>query len=452
VSFPAYPEYKDSGVPWLGAVPQHWSVQRVKQNSYVKGRVGWKGLTSDEYLDEGYAYLVTGTDFRSKAISWADCYCVDHERYEDDPFIQLRNGDLLITKDGTIGKLSLITGLDRPACLNSGIFLVRPLSAYSTEFLYWVLASKVFGHFCDLLSTGSTIQHLYQNVFENFAFPIPTPAEQAAIAAFLDRETAKIDALVAEQERLITLLKEKRQAAISHAVTKGLNPNAPMKDSGIEWLGDVPAHWEVQAVRHFAHVLRGKFSHRPRNDPAFYDGNFPFIQTGDITGAVKFITTYRQTLNELGTSVSKEFPAGTLVMAIAANIGDVAILDFPAYFPDSIVGLIPKDGVELNFLFYLMQAMKQPMLMTATVSTQMNLNVDQIVSMVAAKPPIGEQAAIIEFLDKQVAKADSLEGEAQSAITLLQERRAALISAAVTGKIDVHGLVDAGTELEVART
>ncbi|MBF0155117.1 MAG: restriction endonuclease subunit S [Magnetococcales bacterium] len=273
----------------------------------------------------------------------------------------------------------------------------------------------------------------------------PPTKEQSAIASFLDRETLKIDALVAEQENLIALLKEKRQAVISHAVTKGLNPDALMKDSGVEWLGEVPEHWEVKQIRYFADVLRGKFTHRPRNDPAFYDGEFPFIQTGDITGSTKYVTEFKQTLNYRGAAVSKEFPQGTLVMAIAANIGDVAILDFPAYFPDSIVGLVPKFDGNLLFLFYLMQAMKQPMLMTATISTQMNLNVDQIVSLSVASPPLSEQSAIVAFLDQATTQLDTLIAEAQRAIDFLKERRSALISAAVTGKIDVRGLVPVET-------
>ena len=274
--------------------------------------------------------------------------------------------------------------------------------------------------------------------FKDFVFPVPPRHEQQRIATFLDQETAKIDGLVAEQRRLMELLKEKRQAVISHAVTKGLNPHVPLKSSGIEWLGDVPERWEVKKIRHFAEVLRGKFTHRPRNDPAFYDGEFPFVQTGDITGASRYITGFKQTLNERGIAVSKQFPKGTLVMAIAANIGDVAILDFPAYFPDSIVGLVPKQGVELMFLYYLMIGMKQPMLMTATVSTQMNLNVDQICSLTAACPPRDEQARIVCHLDEVLQKMDALTAEAQRAIDLLQERRTALISAAVTGQIDVR--------------
>lgn len=438
MSLPRYPKYKDSGVEWLGRIPSAWMVKRVKHTTYLKGRVGWKGLTSDEYLESGYAYLVTGTDFSKKFINWNDCHCVEQARYEDDPFIQLRDGDLLITKDGTIGKLALVAGLDRPACLNSGIFLIRPTSCYVTDYMYWVLQSDAFKVFCDLSSLGSTIQHLYQNVFEDFVFPIPSLPEQTAIATFLDRETGKIDALIAEQEKLLTLLAEKRQATISHAVAKGLNPDVPMKDSGVAWLGEVPGHWTVMQIRYFAEILRGKFTHRPRNDPAFYDGDYPFVQTGDITSAERYITAYKQTLNQRGADVSKEFPKGTLVMAIAANIGDVAILDFPAYFPDSIVGLVPKQGINLLFLFYLMLAMKSPMIQTATISTQMNLNVDQIASLIAGCPPTQEQAAIVSFLDTETVRLDVLKAESERAIALLKERRSALIAAAVTGQIDVR--------------
>ena len=267
---------------------------------------------------------------------------------------------------------------------------------------------------------------------------LPSKVEQKQIAAFLDYETAKIDALIEKQQQLIALLREKRQAVISHAVTKGLNPDAPMRDSGVEWLGEVPAHWETKKLRYFAQILRGKFTHRPRNDPAFYDGEFPFVQTGDITRAGKYITRYQQTLNARGAAVSKQFPKGTLVMAIAANIGDVAILDFPAYFPDSIVGFSPNNTANVMFMYYMIQAMKQPMLRRATISTQMNLNIDQISWLTAACPPISEQIEIASMLDAQLKQMDELDSLMVEQIYLLQERRTALISAAVTGKMDVR--------------
>lgn len=210
---------KKSGIVWLGEVPETWHIRRIKDTAYVKGRVGWKGLTSDEYLEEGFSYLVTGTDFKHKYIDWKECHYVDQFRYEDDPYIQLKNDDLLITKDGTIGKLALIKNLNKPACLNSGIFLVRPIKDFIAEYMYWILSSDVFKIFCDLNSYGSTIQHLYQNVFERFIFPAPPIEIQKEISLFLDLETANIDHLLSEAQGLILLLNERRAALISAAVT-----------------------------------------------------------------------------------------------------------------------------------------------------------------------------------------------------------------------------------------
>lgn len=422
--------------------PVRWPTEPLKYNSYIKGRIGWQNLRSDEFIDEG-PFLVTGMHFLSGKVDWSSCYHISEERYDTAPEIQLRLDDVLITKDGTIGKLAYIDELPGPATLNSHLLVIRPLQGkYHPRFLYHVLASNDFKIYCDLHQSGTTLLGITQESIENFPLWLPPISEQTTIATFLDRETAKIDALIEEQKRLLELLKEKRQAIIFHAVTKGLDPTVKMKDSGIEWLGEVPEHWEVKQLRHFAEVLRGKFSHRPRNDPAFYDGPYPFVQTGDIRSASKFITDFKQTLNENGASVSKEFPRGTLVMAIAANIGDVAILDFPAYFPDSIVGLVPYDGTHLPYLFFLMQGMKQPMLQTATISTQLNLNVDQIVSLIAACPPIPEQQAIATHLDSEGEKIGRLVGASEQAVALLMERRSALISAAVTGKIDVRDLAE----------
>ena len=210
---------KDSGVEWIGKIPEYWTSKKIKHTSYVKGRVGWKGLTSEEYMSEGYAYLVTGQDFRYQEIDWSSCYCVDKSRYDDDPYIQLRNGDLLITKDGTIGKLAIVENLEKPACLNSGIFLVRPINSYTSHFLFWVLRSKTFSSFYDLRSMGSTIQHLYQNVFDNFSFPIPPIEEQNGIVHYLNSQTIKIDSLISNLYEMIGLLKDHRTSLISAAMT-----------------------------------------------------------------------------------------------------------------------------------------------------------------------------------------------------------------------------------------
>ncbi|UNU00832.1 restriction endonuclease subunit S [Xanthomonas translucens] len=387
-----------------------------------------------EYVDIGSVSLDRGIE-RTERINFADAPSRARRL--------VRDGDILVSTVRTY--LKAIAPVVTPPgnlVVSTGFAVVRPALQLLSRYGKYALQATGFVDEVISRSTGVSYPAINASDLVRICVPVPPAEEQSAIAAFLDRETAKIDALIAEQEKLIALLAEKRQTTISHAVTKGLNPNAPMKDSGIAWLGEVPAHWEVKQLRHFAEVLRGKFTHRPRNDPAFYDGGYPFVQTGDITGASRYIQSFRQTLNERGTSVSKEFPSGTLVMAIAANIGDVAILTFPAYFPDSIVGLVPKLGVDLPFLYYLMTAMKTPMMQTATVSTQLNLNVDQISSLVAGCPPVNEQAAIAAFLDAELERLEALQAEAERGIELLKERRSALIAAAVTGQIDVRGQVE----------
>ena len=409
MSFPSYPNYKESGVEWLGQVPEHWDVLQFKQLLEIQNGADHKLVEQEE----GYPVIGSGGVF-----AYASDYLYDGE-------------SVLLGRKGTIDKPLYVSG--RFWTVDT-MYWTKIRSETSGRFAYYSALTIPFSFY----STNTALPSMTKGNLSSHLVARPPLTEQTAIADFLDRETAKIDELVAEQQKLIELLKEKRQAVISHAVTKGLNPDAPMKDSGIEWLGQVPAHWEVKNIKYFAQILRGKFTHRPRNDPSFYNGEYPFIQTGDITGTSKYITEYKQTLNEKGIAVSKEFPRGTLVMAIAANIGDVAILDFPAYFPDSIVGFFPTSKVSVMFLYHLLGSMKEAMLRTATISTQMNLNIDQISSLKAGRPPLFEQAAISGFLQKETDKVNALIAEAQKAILLLQERRSALISAAVTGQIDVR--------------
>ncbi|MBN2536059.1 MAG: restriction endonuclease subunit S [Spirochaetales bacterium] len=433
-----YDSYTESGVEWIGEIPGYWEVKKVKHRCYVKARVGWKGLKSDEFLTNGYAYLVTGQDFKYDRVIWEECYHIDKDRYDEDPYIQLKENDLLITKDGTIGKLAIVKKLDKPACLNSGIFVVRPKNSdFSADFLLWLLKSHSFSQFNDYTSYGSTIQHLYQNIFVEFSFPFPPLPEQTAIAAYLDRKTAEIDELIAGKKRLLELYEEEKTAIINQAVTKGLDPGVRMKDSGIEWLGEIPGHWEVKKIRYCCQILRGRFTHRPRNDEKLYGGIYPFIQTGEIARAGKYVTEYSQTLNALGYAVTNEFPAGTLLMTIAANIGEVAILGFNACFPDSIVGFYPNSEIHNEFLYYKLKSMKEAFLSTSVLNTQLNLNIERIREVAINYPPLEEQQSIVRHIETECSRIDARIERTRTLIDLLTEYRTTLISEVVTGKIKV---------------
>ena len=211
---------KDSGIDWIGQIPEHWEICRLKNACSLKGRIGWKGLRSEEFEQMSYAYLVTGQDFHSAIIDWTKCYQISKERYDEDPYIQLSNGDLLITKDGTIGKIAKVSNMNKPTCLNSGIFVMKQTKAlFEQSYLYWLLESSLLKEFNNYTSTGTTILHLYQNFFENMPFIIPSLSEQQKIAEYLDKKTEEIDSTIDKFKVQIDKLKEYRQALIAEVVT-----------------------------------------------------------------------------------------------------------------------------------------------------------------------------------------------------------------------------------------
>lgn len=211
---------KDSGIDWIGQIPEHWEVLRIKDYTYIKARIGWQGLRSDEFELTGDYYCVTGTDFQNGQIDWSNCYHVEKERFEQDKKIIIREGDLLITKDGSIGKIAIVQSLPKPATLNSGVFVTRPrLGKYLNRYMYWLLNSSVFFDFIDLNKNGTTILHLYQNVFENFFYCLPSIKEQIEIADYLTDKTSKIDQIITNIQTQITTLKELRKTLINDVVT-----------------------------------------------------------------------------------------------------------------------------------------------------------------------------------------------------------------------------------------
>ncbi len=434
--YQAYPEYKDSGVTWLGEIPDHWIATRIKHIGMLKGGAGFphdeQGVTDQELdLHKVNALGKAGSEgFLEKSEN-----TISLETAKKLGAFVFPERSIVFAKVGAALLLGRIRWLKYPSCLDNNMMGLVVRSIYDSRYIKHAMSIVKF----DYVVNPGAIPSLNEFQMGNLFLGVPTLSEQQTIANFLDHETAKIDTLIEQQQKLIQLLKEKRQAVISHAVTKGLNPNAPMKDSGVEWLGEVPEHWVCKSYRYACQIYRGKFGHRPRNDPAFYDGDYPFIQTGDVAQAGKYITEYKQTLNEKGKAVSQLFPAGTLVMTIAANIGDTAILSFEAYAPDSIVGFKPREDIDLEFLRYSLMAALPALVQTSTQSTQANLNIERVGAVQAAFPTKDVQKEIVKLIDQTLDKFDRIERQAVNGVEILQERRTALISAAVTGKIDVRG-------------
>mgnify|MGYP000969068000 CR=1 FL=1 len=455
MSLPRYPKYRDSGLDWLGDIPVDWHhPKRLGEISSLKGRLGWQGLKADEYRAEG-PYVVSSAHFSDFRIRWEDCPRVSDARYEADINIQLYEGDVLLMKDGAaMGKLAFIDSLPGPACLNSHLLLFRPLTlsgaaSYVPKFAFYFMQTGFFQEHIRVNGTGATFLGISQEAISRYRVAWPIIDEQEVIVSFLDRETAKIDALIAAQEKLLALLAEKRQATISHAVTRGLDHSVPMKDSGIPWLGDVPAHWEVRSVKSLA----------TQDGAIFIDGDW--IESRNLSDdGIRYITT-----GNVGVGHYKEQGSGfisdttfTQLRCTEVLAGDILIsrLNLPigrsCVVPDlgmrvvtSVDNVIfrPGDDVCRDYLVYRFSAADylHETANLASGATMQRISRTELGAVRIALPPTEEQREIANHLSREVNGIDALSVEAERSVDLLRERRGALIAAAVTGQIDVRGAV-----------
>jgi type I restriction enzyme S subunit len=436
VSVPAYDRYLDSGVEWLGAVPSHWSVVPLRsQFSELTDKNN--GLVSTDYLS-----LVAGRG----VMPYAEKGDIGNKRPDDLEKCKIvRAGNFVINSMnfgiGAFG-VSAYDGVCSPVYV-----ILRPNEKRSLAFLRWIFDNPGFRQTAQSYGNGILAHRSAIGWDELRAMPaaIPPLLEQAAIAAFLDRETGKIDALVEAQTRLIELLKEKRQAVISHAVTKGLDPAAPMKDSGVEWLGQVPAHWEVSRLKFVARIQTGvaKGKTYEQGDTC----EVPYLRVANVQDGWIDLTDVATIELPAGDIDRYRLQAGDVLMNEGGDfdkLGRGAVWDGaidPCVHQNHVFSVRPvavsPEWLDLttsssSAQFFFKGRSKQSTNLASISST----NVMELPLLV---PSADEQASIVDQVVRACSKLDDLMSGAAAAITLLQERRAALISAAVTGKIDVRG-------------
>ena len=425
--FKKYDAYKDSGVEWLGQLHESWDLLPNKHIFKLKKNL--VGKRSKEY--ELLSLTLNGVIKRDMENPEGKFPA------EFDTYQEVKSGDFIFCHFD-VEETPRTVGLSRFDGMITGAYTVYQVNAkkFCPNFLYYFYLN---------LDTGKRLKPLYKglrntigkDIFGEFKTFIPNYSEQVKISNFLDQKATEIDQAIAIKEQQIALLNERKQIVIQKAVTQGLYPNVPMKDSGVEWIGQIPEHWEVKKIKYATKIFRGKFTHRPRNDPSLYDGKYPFFQTGDVAKAGKFLVDFKQTLNEKGLRVSTLIPKGTVVITIAANIGDVSILGIDACFPDSIVGFQPKELLDRDFLFYSLLSMKNQFVNSSIKNTQMNLNVDRIGSNYICVCPKDEQINIVEKIEEFNANFENAINLLNREIGKLKEYKATLINDAVTGKIKV---------------
>ena len=318
----------------------------------------------------------------------------------------LHEGDILFARSGaTVGKSFIYHNYYGRAAYAGYLIKASFNRLVLPEFVYYYTCSSAYEIWKNSIFIQSTIQNIGADRYSNLPISVPNSIDkQLRIVRYLNNFCSKFDAIIYNLQTSIEDYKKLKQAVITQAVTKGVRGEREMKDSGVEWIGEIPKEWVCEKIKYATSISRGLFNHRPRNDERYY-GKYPFIQTGDVANATKYIVSYSQTLNELGKSVSKEFPKGTLTMTIAANVGDVAILNFDAYFPDSVVGFVPNKNIRTLYLFYVFSAMKDEFIRTAIKSTQLNLNIDRVKeTFIPVTLNVNEQCEIENFLESKCAE------------------------------------------------
>ena len=439
MSFARYPNYKDSGVEWLGEVPGHWGVSALKRGFDVAlGKMLQPEATNPD--DELLPYL------RAANVKWKGIDSTEIKQMwiskRDRTQLKLKYGDLLISEGGDVGRSCLWEAELEECYFQNSVNRVRARNGYSNRYLYYWMSTIKDKGYIDVLCNKSTIAHFTAEKVSAVPTPLPPAQEQTQIAAFLGRETAKIDGLVAEQRRLMVLLKEKRQAVISHAVTRGLNPDATMKPSGIEWLGDVPAHWDVSAIKRYA----VKITDGAHVSPETENGVFDFISTKDVgTDSIDFENCLRTSKLSYESMVKTGCRplVGDVLFSKDGTIGRTVVIleDRDFVVASSLIIIRPTANIlDSKFLNCLCQSQGIANQVECFVKGAglPRLSIQNLTKVVGCFPPLSEQKAIAAFLATESSKFDTLTTEAQRAIDLLQERRTALISAVVTGQIDVR--------------
>lgn len=434
--YKAYGEYKDSGVEWFGEIPSEWKISKIK---YIANLNPSKSLLKKLPGDIEVTFLPM------EAIGEKGELDISRVKALKDVlsgYTYAGEGDVCIAKITPCfenGKGAVLENLmNGVAFATTEIIPFRCLDKKDAKYLYYVLTSEPFKKIAEGSMYGAGGQkRVSDNFVANYNFSLPSYRERIKIANFLDHETDKIDTLIEKQEKLIKLLKEKRQAVISHAVTKGLNPDAPMRDSGVEWLGEVPEHWEIKQFSHCAYIRNGQVNpiRYPYSKMVLYAPNHIEKETGKIL--------FKQTAEEQGADSGKYLclQGEVLYSKIRPALAKVVICEENKALCSADMYPIQTSNKMLNeFLYWFLLSTYYTAVVVLDCDrvAMPKINRDTIKKYKIPLPPIEEQQKIINEVVKKTTSIDKLVEKANKVIELLQERRTALISAAVTGKIDVR--------------
>ena len=446
MKYKKYRKFKDSGVEWLGEVPDHWSTPKLKL--FINTTKGF-AFKSDDFIEDGIP-VVKMTEIKNGTINKSSVFLPSEFRISHKQVL-LNTDDIIVStvgssaevKNSAVGQIGIVPKEHNGSLLNQNTVIFSPNKQLSKYYLPYILKSQAYREHLDLHAHGTANQaSLNLTDMLKFIFPFPPFKEQQQIAKFLDNATQKMDTLIQKQENLIKLLKEKRQAVISHAVTRGLNPDVKFKDSGVEWLGEVPEHWGISKLKYLGNAIIG-LTYSPSNIVEYSKGTLVLRSSNIQNGKLVF--------ND-NVYVNAEIPIKLITkendIVICSRNGSRRLIGKNAKVTKDTAGhsfgaftTVYRSKYN-NFIFYILNSslftFQSGRFLTTTINqlTTGTLNTFEV-----PFPSIEEQKEIVNYLDDKTKKIDTLIKKATKSIKLLKEKRTALISAAVTGKIDVRELV-----------
>ncbi len=434
-----YEAYKDSGIEWIGKIPEHWDRLRIKSLVAIKVTDG--PHETPEWKNEGVPFIsaeairenIIDLNYKRGNISFQQ-----HTEYCKKS--KVLKGDILFCKSGsTTGKSAMVNTSEEFGIWSPLAIIRAHKEKINNFFMYHSIQSGWFRRQVETSWTFGTQPNIGMNALENLWLAVPPLKEQTNIANYLDHKTSQLDSLISKKEKLVELLQEERTAIINHAVTKGVDPNVPMKDSGIDWLGEIPEHWSVKKVGYVSKVIRGA-SPRPAGDPLLFNGNYmPWITVKEVTNAVGKYINYTETfLTEEGAKQTRILEPETLILSNSgATLGVPRITLIRGGINDGSVAFMNLI-VARDYLYYFFTTHTKIYRDEVSGYGQPNLNTEIVKSTPIPFPPPNEQNQIIKYIELQLKRFEEILIKTEQEIELLKEYKTALISEVVTGKVDVR--------------
>ena len=411
------PGYKKTEI---GEIPEEWELTNIKSSSFLKGRIGWQGLTTKEYLFDGEYFLVTGTEFENGKIKWDKCNFVSKDRFEQDPNIILRDQDILVTKDGTIGKVAYVDSLQKPATLNSGVFVLRPLNgSYFPHYLFYVLRSNYFTEFVNNISAGSTISHLYQHSFNDFSFPLPPFSEQRKIAEILttaDRKIELIDTEIKAAERL-------KKGLMQRLLTRGIGHE---KFKMIE-VGEIPEEWSVIPISETGQYING-MAFKPSD---WKEHGIPIVRIENLNDTRAHFNYFQGKVDEKYILKNED-----ILLSWSASLGVYLWDKGNAVLNQHIFKVIPGKSIDRYYLYWSLHRSIDNLNKVTHGSTMKHFQRGELEKSMVALPPLQEQQKIAEILSTVDQKLELMREKRTEAENLKKGLMQILLTGQVRVKLD----------------